>query len=81
MYVQGRNLESVQSWVSVVHDLRYKGYQLASVPAEAPVNAENSAEEGDFGSLKELDAVRDMAAIMETKGLLEWWRRAMGYVA
>jgi hypothetical protein len=80
MYVHGPSLESVQSWVSIVHDLRYKDYQLAAAPAELPTSAMNSAGEDEFGSLKEVDTVRDMAAIMEAKGLLEWWRKAMGYV-
>jgi hypothetical protein len=80
MYVHGPSLESVQSWVSIVHDLRYKDYQLAAAPAELPTNVKNSAGEDEFGSLKEVDAVRDMAAVMEAKGLLEWWRKAMGYV-
>jgi hypothetical protein len=80
MYVHGRSFESVQSWVDTVHDLRYKDYQLVAPVATMPESAEVGARADGLGTLKEVEAVRDIAAVMEKKGLLDWWRKAMGYV-
>lgn len=37
MYVEGKDKDAVESWVSVVKNLRYKDFQLASRPASATV--------------------------------------------
>lgn len=79
MYVHGRRLGDVQSWVDIVHDLRYKDYQLVAPAARAPEGINGDAAEVSLGTVEEVDAVRDMAAVMEGKGLLEWWRKAMGF--
>ena len=78
MYVHGRSLDSVQKWVDTVHDLRYKDYQLVVPPAMLDSQAPNDGD-GMFGTLEEVEAVRDMASVMKKKGLSEWWRNAMGY--
>jgi len=80
MYVHGQGLENVQTWVNSVRDLRYKDFQLVAPTAALPEGVVTDVEADELGSLKEVEAVRDMAAIMERKGLLEWWRKAMGYV-
>ena len=76
MYVQGEDSESTQHWVDLVHNLRYKDYQLS-----APVMATKANEVwiSDRGSLEEVTTVKEMAARMEGAGLHEWWRKAMGF--
>lgn len=79
MYVHGQSLDNVQCWVDVVHDLRYKDYQLI-VPAEkVSEGCLGDAGNGAWGVVEEVEAVRDMAAVMEKRGLLGWWKRAMGF--
>ena len=79
MYVHGRKLGDVQNWVDNVHDLRYKDYQLVVAPTEVPGSGQTTVDDGDIGVLKEVETVRDMAVFMDKRGLLEWWRKAMGY--
>ena len=82
MYVCGGSRVDVQTWVDVVHDLRYKDYQLA-----APVNAiesrnqvgSTSADDKSLGVLEEVTAVKEMAAYMQLRGLMKWWRVGMGF--
>lgn len=58
--------------------LRYKDYHLASRPGtilrESTSRIHNS-EPGFF----ETESVKDFAISMEQRGVLSWWRRAMGY--
>lgn len=60
-----------------VQKLRYKDYQLVSKPA--PVERTPSREEIRVG-LQEECTVREFAARMEDLGILEWWKRRMGYL-
>lgn len=80
IYVRGRSLESVQSWVDVVHDLRYKDYRLTCPVARVPGECCGDARDDSPGIVEEVATVRDMAAVMEKKGLLEWWKKAMGFM-
>ena len=79
MYVNGRTLDDVRRWVDTVHDLRYKDYQLVAPPEAWEDNSSQNAGENASGSLEEVESVRAMASTMENRGLLDWWRRAMGY--
>ena len=79
MYVHGRSLDSVQCWVDVVHNLRYKDYQLVVPAVRVPEGAPGNAVDSAFGIVEEVEAVRDMAAMMEKRGLLGWWKKAMGF--
>ena len=80
MYVRGRSLESVQSWVDIVHDLRYKEYRLVCPAARVPGECCEDTREDSHGIVEEVETVRDMAAVMEKKGVLEWWKKAMGFM-
>jgi hypothetical protein len=80
MYVESRRLEDVKRWVETVHDLRYKDYQLVSPPGTVPGRPLVEAAEEVF-DFEEVGSVKDFAARMEEKGIIEWWRRAMGYVS
>ena len=73
MYVQGGGKDAVQAWVDVVHELRYKDYQLA-----APVVAAKTSVKQE-PCLEEVATVKEMGARMEHAGLKEWWRKAMGF--
>ena len=77
MYVESRRLGDLNKWVETVHDLRYKDYQLVSPPGEVP-GRPLVEEIFDFD---EVGSVKDFGARMEEKGVLEWWRRAIGYVS
>jgi hypothetical protein len=79
MYVHGRSLDSVQCWVDVVHDLRYKDYQLVVPAGRVPEGCLGDAGDSTLGIVEEVEAVRDMAAVMERRGLLGWWKKAMGF--
>lgn len=43
MYVEAKDKDAVESWVSVVKNLRYKDFQLASRPASAIVGEEEES--------------------------------------
>jgi hypothetical protein len=80
MYARAKEKAQVQSWVDTVHDLRYKDYQLVA-PVDA-VRANETVEKdmnAKLGSLEETETVKDMAAQMDSMGLLKWWRVAMGF--
>lgn len=59
--------------------LRYKDFQLAIKPAEIMpmLNPPNLAR--DMIGLHEAYSVKDFAMQMEARGVLQWWRRGMGY--
>lgn len=79
MYVESKHRDSVKKWVDTVHDLRYKDYQLVSPTAVIPGRPVGAAAQPpDF---EEVGTVKDFGAKMQEKGILEWWRRAMGYVS
>jgi hypothetical protein len=79
MYVESPKAENVQKWVDTVHDLRYKDYQLVSPTAFLAGNAVRPAK--DSFDFEEVDTVKEFSARMEQKGILDWWRKAMGYVS
>ncbi|KAL1304181.1 hypothetical protein AAFC00_000605 [Neodothiora populina] len=89
MYVEGRE-DGVRRWVGVVHNLRYKDYQLATRPA-ALVSETSSSQPSSIGTDKQLaqqqrglhetDSVKDFAARMHARGVYAWWRRGMGFTA
>ncbi|KAF2483647.1 hypothetical protein BDY17DRAFT_297774 [Neohortaea acidophila] len=75
MYVAGEARGNVEEWVGVVQRLRYKDYQLVAKPIE--VEATGNATKGLF----ETDSVADFGRQMEERGVLAWWRKAMGYTS
>ncbi|KAK5943690.1 hypothetical protein PMZ80_004698 [Knufia obscura] len=77
MYVESGIEKDTQSWVNTVHGLRYKDYQLIAHVNGAAREVVPATEEG---VLEEVATVKEFAAAMEGKGLLKWWRTAMGYV-
>lgn len=97
MYVEAKAKDSVESWVGVVRDLRYKDFQLVSRPASVMVERDEGRSQGPAGEksegdgkkkgrredskagLKEVDSVKEFGSLMEQRGVLGWWRRAMGY--
>jgi hypothetical protein len=79
MFVESSKAENVQKWVDTVHSLRYKDYQLVSPTTILAGKAFRPAKESfDF---EEVDTVKEFGARMEQKGILDWWRKAMGYVS
>ncbi|KAL4878234.1 hypothetical protein BJY04DRAFT_221383 [Aspergillus karnatakaensis] len=94
MYVEAKDKETVESWVGVVKNLRYKDFQLVSRPAGLVVEGANETkgpeknrgktkgeEEGLFKTgLDEVDSVKEFGSLMERRGVWQWWRRGMGYV-
>jgi hypothetical protein len=80
MYVESRHIENVKKWVDAVHDLRYKDYQLVSPPGVVPGRPLIASAEESF-DFEEVGSVKDFGAKMEEKGIIDWWRKAMGYVS
>jgi len=86
MYVEGRDTD-VQAWVDLVHELRYKDYQLVAAPSSCPEpeiskNEKRKSKGGDQDEtwgLQEVETVKDFGHMMEEKGSLDWWREAMGF--
>jgi hypothetical protein len=79
MYVHGRSLDSVQCWVDVVHGLRYKDHHLVVPASKVPEGCLGNVGDDTVGIVEEVEAVRDMAAVMEKRGLLGWWKKAMRF--
>lgn len=79
MYVCGGDKNLVQAWVDKVHELRYKDYQLAAGVQTVTDGKQPTKSAVEIGILKEVETVKEMAAIMESTGQREWWRRAMGF--
>ncbi|KAI9736056.1 MAG: hypothetical protein M1818_006232 [Claussenomyces sp. TS43310] len=77
MYVEGEE-KGVRDWVNAVQALRYKDYQLVRRPTALPDQAIGRRCEGR-GGFDEEESVRGFAARLEDRGLLSWWRHAMGY--
>lgn len=75
MFVQGTDQHQVQTWVDTVHSLRYKDYQLACSVNQASSYAEDAA----AGVLEEVETVKEMAMRMDQAGLMNWWRKGMGF--
>jgi hypothetical protein len=79
MYVQGDGREAVQTWIDTVHDLRYKDYQLAASVVDAKTVVNHARPVGTLSLLEEVATVKEMAGKMDDAGLMEWWRKAMGF--
>jgi hypothetical protein len=79
MYVHGRSLDSIQCWVDVVHGLRYKDHHLVVPASKVPEGCLGNVGDDTVGIVEEVEAVRDMAAVMEKRGLLGWWKKAMRF--
>lgn len=56
--------------------LRYKDYQLLCRPAVVDRKADDIHTTGFL----EVETVPNFAAVLEKRGVLRWWRSAMGYV-
>ncbi|KAL6234309.1 hypothetical protein BDW75DRAFT_241215 [Aspergillus navahoensis] len=93
MYVEAKDKDAVESWVSVVRNLRYKDFQLVSRPAYAMVeedgfkadakgkNDGKGKGEAFLGvGLEEVDSVKEFGSLMAQRGIWQWWRKGMGYV-
>ncbi|KAF2848847.1 hypothetical protein T440DRAFT_148640 [Plenodomus tracheiphilus IPT5] len=81
MYCQGTE-SGVRDWVSNVQRLRYKDFQLVKKPAEKVVEpGEEKEAKVSNGKLEEVENVKEYGARMEALGVLEWWRRGMGYAS
>jgi hypothetical protein len=59
--------------------LRYKDYQLAIRPAAVEAFQDHSSEQGI--GLEEIASVKEFGLWMQKRGLLQWWRKGMGYTA
>lgn len=64
---------------SLLQRLRYKDFQLAARPAAVDQEVDGRSREPISTGLFETDSVKDFATQMENRGVLEWWRKAMGY--
>jgi len=79
MYVEGDE-QGVTAWVGAVKRLRYKDFQLLRKVAkvEPAPNVEVDPVRRGKG-FEELDTVQEFAGKMQHLGVLQWWRRAMGF--
>lgn len=76
MYAEGPDEAGVQRWVEHVQGLRYKDYRC--LRKVAPVTDEGKGESERVG-FEEVGSVWEFKEVMVRKGLLGWWREAMGY--
>lgn len=80
MYCQGSE-SSVREWVSAVHRLRYKDFQLVKKPAAKELDSKTFEEQDiAYGKLEEAKSVKEFGSRMEAMGVWGWWRKGMGYV-
>ncbi|KAI1820634.1 hypothetical protein F4861DRAFT_522183 [Xylaria intraflava] len=77
MYAEGTETD-VTAWVSFVRGLRYKDFQCPRKPAATEVLAPTQTEHGNF---KEVTSVTEFGQYMEQRGLVRWWKSAMGYAS
>ncbi|KAL4993325.1 hypothetical protein BDV10DRAFT_27723 [Aspergillus recurvatus] len=93
MYVEAKDKDAVESWVSVVRNLRYKDFQLVSRPACAMVEEDGDQMEAKGKNdgkgkgeaflsvgLEEVESVKEFGGLMAQRGVWQWWRKGMGYV-
>jgi len=78
MYAEGTQ-QGVTEWVATVQALRYKDYQLVRKPAPVEESGCAPAKEAQMQGFEEVDSVAVFAAEMEKRGILQWWRSAMGF--
>ncbi|KAF4555118.1 Hypothetical protein D9617_3g021890 [Elsinoe fawcettii] len=78
MYVEGQE-HGVRSWVDTVHKLRYKDYQLAVKPGPVEIGVVQASNPALYGTLHEFETVKSFSEEMRVRGLLDWWRKGMGY--
>ncbi|KAF2229783.1 hypothetical protein EV356DRAFT_370573 [Viridothelium virens] len=78
MYVEGSK-DGVEQWVASVQRLRYKDYQLIARPATVQRVQEAEHDLKIQVGLHEVPSVGQFGQSMLEKGLLPWWRRAMGF--
>ena len=62
-----------------VQRLRYKDYHLASRPDAVRRETQAQSFDPPGPGLLETDSVKDFGARMGQRGVLLWWRKAMGY--
>ncbi|KAL5041254.1 hypothetical protein BDW71DRAFT_13528 [Aspergillus fruticulosus] len=92
MYVEAKDKNAVESWVSVVRNLRYKNFQLVSRPAcavveEEALKAEAKGRNDGKGKgdaflgvgLEKVESVKEFGGLMAQRGIWQWWRKGMGY--
>lgn len=79
MYVQADGKDAAQKWIDVVHDLRYKDYQLVASVVDAKAVVNQAQPLGAYSLLEEVASVKEMGAKMDNAGLKDWWRKAMGF--
>lgn len=61
-------------------NLRYKDYRLVVKPAAIAWDTEGRVPpSSELGVLREVDSVKTFSQIMIDRGILQWWRRGMGY--
>ncbi|KAI9927304.1 hypothetical protein ASPWEDRAFT_122297 [Aspergillus wentii DTO 134E9] len=92
MYVEGQDKEAVESWVSVVRNLRYKDFQLVTRPGmlmdenqDCKVDPNERSRptafiEGTQAGISEVESVKEFGNLMEQRGVWQWWRKGMGYM-
>ena len=63
----------------VLQRLRYKDFQLVARPAVIERGAMHSSGSDHKTGLYETESVKDFAMRMDDRGVLAWWKKAMGY--
>ncbi|KAK9640870.1 hypothetical protein HCH54_008629 [Aspergillus fumigatus] len=93
MYVESRDMNSVESWVDFVRNLRYKDFQLVSRPGAIIRDDQPGESKPDrrpqgtdiptlpHVGLSEVESVKEFGSIMEQRGIWQWWRKGMGYLS
>lgn len=76
MYAESSDEASLSSWVSAVHDLRYKDFQCVQKPAAQSIVV---GEKGARSPFNEVESVAEFGEEMERRGLGGWWKIGMGY--
>ncbi|KAK9802326.1 hypothetical protein SCARD494_00259 [Seiridium cardinale] len=77
MYAESTDEDSLSSWVSAVHELRYKDFHCVQKPAVQRICDQDTPER--TAPFNEVDSVAEFGAVMERRGLARWWKIGMGY--
>ncbi|KAK8208235.1 hypothetical protein IWZ01DRAFT_542802 [Phyllosticta capitalensis] len=82
MYCEGLE-DGVNNWVASVQRLRYKDFHLVTRPGPLQQEQEDKPKAAYRDvpvGLFEVETVKGFSDVMSKRGVLQWWKRGMGYV-
>jgi hypothetical protein len=87
MFAESADENSLAEWLSDVQALRYKDFRCVAKPALAQTDSPSPTRSSPWKGLlrepgfHETESVSEFARKMEDRGVVQWWKKAMGYTA